>query len=402
MVYSSLKSLLELYPYFVDKSRDSNFTKTRVVWNNRMIELYDDIFKVYLAGKITKHILIWKEQSVDYVYKINFAVSLPNLKKITCYKNDKPIYIEEYEYDDLVDNFYYIYNGNTQNEEETETINFNREYDPDTDDPSDIDPVEYETPIIPEDKFRIDVETYAEYHLSKGYPENDEPMGDIYDHDKSLDDIGAFFNVTRKNYTIRKEVVVESSKGDDNNEVVEEVIYEEVDYKKTEPPYNNRLTEDDYHYMKRLLYYSEHLHDTPLPLLELWKLFGDNINATMTNRERLLCKMFDENKHLLNGVYNETWKPHRWEHKDSMCSFEDEEIFFFANVNNSQPLYGRNINFKFSFFNSLIEDNYDYVYVKAFIELDTGELELPVLLDYHLKQFRQTQNNMPALPLFHI
>ena len=51
MEYDSLKSLLKEYPYFFDKRKTSNFTKTRRIWNNRMKELYDDLFQVYLDSK---------------------------------------------------------------------------------------------------------------------------------------------------------------------------------------------------------------------------------------------------------------------------------------------------------------------------------------------------------------
>ena len=94
MEYDSLKSLLKEYPYFFDKRKTSNFTKTRRIWNNRMKELYDDLFQVYLDSKLRKHILLWKTQEEKYNYTINFAVSIPKLKKVTCYKNNKEIYNE--------------------------------------------------------------------------------------------------------------------------------------------------------------------------------------------------------------------------------------------------------------------------------------------------------------------
>ena len=379
MVYDSLKSLLKEYPYFLDKSMDSNFTKTRIVWNNRLKDLNDDLFLVYLAGKITKHILIWKEQNVEYDYKINFAVSLPNLKKVTCYKNDEIIYMKEYSFEDEVDKFNYIHIDTTQTDEVLDESSNNE------DDDEDIEPIHYDPPIIPEDKFWIDVETYAEYHLQKGFPENDTIQGNLYDHDTSLDLIGELYNLPRKKYYTAFERKTRVPKDDKSSETVEVIVTEEVDYRYTEPAYNNCLSEDDYHYMNRILYYSEHIHDTPLPVLELWKLFGDKINTTMINREDLLCKMYDPKKHLLpNGEIDENWKPHRWEHKDAMCEGEKDEVFFFASVNNSQPLMGRKIKFTFRFFNSLLEENYEYNYIKPFIvDNETGDLiDIGELLNY--------------------
>jgi len=369
MAYNSLKSLLKEYPHFFDKRESSNFTKTRRIWNNRMIELYDDLFQVYLDSKVRKHALIWKTQEEKYNYTIHFAVSIPKLKKITCYKNNTEIYTQEYTQEEEQYLFQYDYNDSTPEVYNDDGSGFNPYYDPFNDDPEHIASIPEERLIIPEDQYHIKIETYDEYTIEKGFPENDEAQGDIFDHDESLDHFGDLLEIPRKTYTYG----------------------EDTDYSLTEPHYNNRLTEDDYNYMNRILYYAEHVHDTPLPLLELWKLFGDDIDASMTNREDLLCKMFSKAKHTPEGgVYDDSWVPEKWEHKDAMGCPREEPVYFFANVNDASPIYGRKIKFTFKFFTSLVETNYDYKYIKVYLNgeeyfytPDTGGDPTSLITDYY-------------------
>ena len=346
MEYDSLKSLLKEYPYFFDKRKTSNFTKTRRIWNNRMKELYDDLFQVYLDSKLRKHILLWKTQEEKYNYTINFAVSIPKLKKVTCYKNNKEIYNEEYTLEEDQSVFQYEHEDSTPEVHNDDGSQFNPDYDPVNDDPEHIANIPETRLLIPEDTYHIKVETYEEYTILKGFPENDTFKGDIFDHDESLDYFGELLEIPRKVYTY----------GDD------------TDYSLTEPPFNNRETEDDYHYMVRILYYAEHIQDTPLPLLELWKLFGDDIDASMTNRKDLLCKMFSKAKHTSpGGVYDENWIPEAWEHKDIMGCPREDPIYFFANVNDASPIYGRKLKFYFKFYNARVEPNYDYKYIRVYL-----------------------------------
>ena len=191
-----------MFPYFFDKSETSNFFKSQSVTNNQLIKVYQAIHDVYESLSLNKKCLIWKTQNEEYNYTINFVANYPYLKSVNCYKNDVLIYSEEYLEEDNVSSFSYSY-------ESSEDIEI-------TD----------ETPIIPQDTFHIIVETHDEYIIKKGFPENDEPIGDIYDHDESLDEIGAFNNIPRKTYIPTN------------------------DYANTEPPYNDRLSEDDYHHYK--------------------------------------------------------------------------------------------------------------------------------------------------------
>ena len=109
MVKNSLQSLLDKFPYFLNKSKDSNFYKVQWVNNENFKLLYNDLFKVYESFHLSKNLLVWKEQSQAYDYQINFVANYPNLKSVTITKNDDLIYMETYQEEDNVNSFEYTY-----------------------------------------------------------------------------------------------------------------------------------------------------------------------------------------------------------------------------------------------------------------------------------------------------
>lgn len=292
-------------------------------------------------------------------------------------------------------------------------------------------------PEIPDDKFVFSVETWDEYKISKGYPENDVDMGDVYDHDRSLDEIGKLNNIPRKNYVI---------------------VEDHSLYPLTEPPYNKYLTEDDYHYMKRIIEYNLrlwislndispndenydnyiellnkigiteeeyklYLKDTKLfrekynPVtLEIWKKYS--VPSTLVNREKYLLKLFDLRKHNVSyspykldedgnpiKIYNkweldedgnplssdggkylykdkwevvtdlsECWIPEKWEHKDKFCEGSKlYKTYFFVEPETLRPLPYENVRCDFKLMNSLAED-LDYDY-HVYLEYYTDDEE---------------------------
>lgn len=330
MPYKSFESLLSKFPYFLNKNWDSNFSKSERVFNSEFKKVYNNLYDVYLASKLRKHVLIWKEQNSGYNYDMYFAVSFPNLKSVCITEHymelvsqevvlddgsikinesmqeiSKDIYTETFNYDDFVNHFEYLHSNTSQT-------------------------------IIPTEKYTITIETWDEYTTTKGFPENPIIVGDEYDHDYSLDAFGEYFRCPRRTY---KEVKTSQ-------------------YPDTIPAYDNQVTEDDYHYMQRLLYYATHLNDTPLPVLEIFKLFSIT-DAQLLNRSRLICRMTDTSKHMENGVYNRGWIPQRWEHKDRWCEGLSDDLFLFANVNNNNLLEGQKFNFTFKILNSKGEEVYN-------------------------------------------
>lgn len=317
MMKKKITELMDMFPYFFDKSESSNFFKSQSVTNNQLLKIYQSLMEVKDSLRLDKNCLIWKEQNVEYDYKINFVVNYPQLKSVKCYKNDTLIYIEEYSEEDNINSFTYTYNSEENNESIDENIENTEEENQE---------------IIPSDTFHIVAESYDEIIIQKGFPENDEIQGNIYDHNLSLDEIGALNGIPRKTYK------------------------ETEDYANTEPPYNNRLTEDDYHYMNRIIEYNLRIHNTPLPVLEIWKEYG--IFSDMINREEYLLKMFDEHMHPYDeetGLVGE-WTPMPWEHKDRLCDLTpDNGKFFFVSSNTLLPVKNQSVIFNFKYLNSLAE-----------------------------------------------
>lgn len=277
---NSLQKLLKKFPVFLNKEIGSNFYKDKKVFNEEMKEIYQSLFIVYLSENLERPLNIWKEQVVENKYIIHFEVKLANLKSVKIHKNDEVIYSKEFLLDNKKDYFKYSYTGNSLNK-------------------------------IPRDIFLLEVTTHDEYSFTKGFPENDTKLNNNFDHDESLDNIGKLLNVPRRQYI----------------QVDDSLLF------KTEPPYNNRLSEDDYHYSERLKYFTIHLHDTPLPLLELWKIYG--IMGTITNRQKKLCKM----------------------DRDVMCTPESfKDYFIFARCSDYSPLIGNTVVFYFKVVNSLGQD----------------------------------------------
>ena len=328
MPKDSLKKLLLKFPHFLDKRAVSNFYKSQYVTNESFKGIYQSLFNVIESFRLDKRLVIWKVQSEPYIYSINFVASYPHLKTVKCYKNDNLIYIETYEDSEKTTNFIYSYNFPQENNSLQEILS---EYDAENQDTLTIP---NDAKIIPDDKFRIEIETYDELKLEKGFPENDTEEGNIYDHDFSLDEIGALHNIPRRTY-------IETS-----------------DYENTEPKYNNRLSEDDYHYMNRIINYILLVRTVPLPVAEIYKLYG--IEAEMLNRERLLIKMFDIEKHPHikdNGkLYVSSWDAEKWEHKDGFCKRSDNnKVFFFVSADNIQPKMFHPVTFHFSFLDIFAE-----------------------------------------------
>ena len=298
----SMKHLLSKFPYFLDKRSVSNFYKSESVFNNRFKEVYNDLFQLGLSFHLSKSLWIYREQSEDYNFKMHFFAFLDHIKQVIILKNDVIIYSKGYTFDENVDTFEYSYTDTSSNK-------------------------------IPTDKYVLKVETYEEYHLEKGFPENDEPQDNVYDHDESLDTIGLFLDVPRKKY----------------------VPVDESEYNRTEPPYHPIITlddgltinatEDDYHYMCRLLEYISRYHTESLPTLEIWKDLG--VDAEIQNREYRLCKMFEESLH------SEGWVPLEWEHKDPQCIVDDESYFLFVTVDNDSPFRGQQVRFTLQVLDSL-------------------------------------------------
>ena len=111
-----MQTLLEMFPYFLDKNETSNFFKSQSVSNAQFQGIWNSLMEVYESFHLQKRCLIWKGQYEPYQYTINFVINFPNLKSINLYKNDELIYSEYFNYEDKVHNFIYSYEGNSLND----------------------------------------------------------------------------------------------------------------------------------------------------------------------------------------------------------------------------------------------------------------------------------------------
>ena len=93
---------------------------------------------------------------------------------------------------------------------------------------------------------------------------------EIFQHDNTLDVIGAKLNIPRWQHT----QVLDPSRLDD-----------------TEPSYFNRFEEDDAHYSNRISTYIGNYGEKYLPELELWKRYG--LPSVLTNRKDVIASQCD-------------------------------------------------------------------------------------------------------------
>lgn len=351
MVYKSFDKLLDKFPYFLNKNKDSNFSKSETVFNEEFKRIYNTLYDAYLASKLDKHILLWKVQEAPFEYDMCFHVSLPDLKSVTVTRHYMEMVVQEIVGDDGT-----VQEMETFEEKHEDIYTETYEYNEHINKFEYLESMTSET-VIPTDKYTISVETWNEYTAVKGFPENSTIQGNEYDHDISLDHFGNILKFPRRTYN----------------------IVEPGDYPNTVPAYDNQQTEDDYHYLQRLLYYTSHLQDTPLPVLEIFKLFSIT-DAQLLNRSRLICRMIDTSKHLENGVYNRGWIPQRWEHKDRWCEGLSDDLFLFANVNNNNLLEGQKFNFTFKILNSKGEEVYNNNTYNTISETIIEESEKPYII----------------------
>ena len=330
-----LKRLLDMFPYFLSRNPESNFVRSQSVSAERFKELYIALRDTYESFRLDKRCLIYKEQDVDYDYTMHFLCNIPLLEYVAVYEEDVLIYEAFFELAEDESYSYMVRENIVDSEGDISTNEYNID--------DDITYLDYSYSstslnIIPTISYHLSVRTFDEYETVKGFPENDEDMDNIYDHDISLDEIGALNNIPRKRYVVTN------------------------DYAKTEPPYNDRLTEDDYHYMQRMLYYNLLVHQTSLPVAEIFKLYG--LEAELINRDRFIIRMFDIFKH--DYYYDETadgdklfvndWIPEPWEHKDRLCETSiDLGEYFYVSANTLQPVRKQKVFFTFEFLNSLME-----------------------------------------------
>lgn len=147
-------------------------------------------------------------------------------------------------------------------------------------------------------EFIVEVVDYEDITYQKGYPENDTLMGDVYDHDTALDNLGLILNLPRKSY----------------------ISYPLSDADKSYPPYYGKevednvvqpCSEDDYYYVQRLKLLKEHMHDTNMGAVLLELIYGYKgitvIDSTVLDNEQLVDHITEQypefEEYIQPGVY---------------------------------------------------------------------------------------------------
>lgn len=355
----SLKKLLKKFPVFLDKNPGSNFYRSESVFNEHYKAICDDLLKTYVGEFISKPVMIHRVQSEPHQYSIHVDIDFTGVSgnKFT------PVYHTEDGDVDVVDpdrvqtpypeRFHLKSVQIYKNEDlySSKTYNYKDEVCSDSFviEQGSVDTV----PVVP---FTVEVETYEEHTFKVGFPENDIAEGNIFDHDVSLDKLGAFLDLPRRVYES-----VPDEWADQTTPPYHPILLQPADGSLHNPyPAFNTLqdesgalsegdktyyrTEDDYHYSRRIAEYAIYYHTVPLPSLEIWKLFGLDLDKdiSLKSRKNQLLKMYEERLH--EDPY---WAPLPWEHKDIQCTQLRKNLFLFVIVDNYEPFVGEDVFFKF-------------------------------------------------------
>jgi len=334
-----IKQILDLYPRFFTKSPKSNHVKYNTALSTEYLNLIREAYVVSLATRLDRPLKLWKEQTIPNTYTMKYEVGLTDIKQVKLYKDNSLSLTGDEILDnnlnelgvykspnilDIDDNIIATFNGsdildingkviatvvgdtiNDINGNIITIINNDKLYDTNLAlfltmdeivEPTNIELIHdsgilplgtdtysgsYATRddinIIPKQKYFIEVTDYHENRLEKGYPENDIPAGDIYDHDEALDTIGINNITPRRKYP-------------NSNLLTEDT------YANTYPPYFLNETEADYWFEERLRIEEQTYGKLPLAATEIFKYLGvypDNhiMPDYPVGRWRQVCKM---------------------------------------------------------------------------------------------------------------
>lgn len=241
---SILQDLLSKYPSFFSQNSNSIHYKYHNTLASILNILKHDTEIIRLTRALKRPLKIWRIQTQPHENIICYNITINNIKHISLYqeeKNKQDTLLTEHSFQEGI-NEYSNYLELTSTE------------------------------IIPKERYYIEVETRSGLIFQKGFPENDTPQGDIYDHDNALDTIGYLYNLKRRKYHPN---------------------IPEADYPYTHPLFCNSQTEWDYYYETRLKNHIRNFGKQPLHLLILESIF--EITPQVTGRWRQIARMNQDN-----------------------------------------------------------------------------------------------------------
>ena len=256
-----------------------------------------------LQYKYNETFLNIRLEEISYHKYLTFRVHEDRIKQILVRKNDKPVYRQSFINDEIEkfpslekscyayldvsvinEDTYGQYEYTAHDDIEDGEPNFGDIYFADVEENKyvfrlPLSDSDFDEKGIIKDTYDLEVTTYEKRYrclqeydkvYTKRYCGYDNTLGDCFDHDYSLDIIGALLNVPRFRFY---------------------QIYRKNNYylSRTYPAYYNRATESDYDYMKRIQYYISNYNHINFPVLEFWKYY--HTDASIRSRKRIVGEM---------------------------------------------------------------------------------------------------------------
>jgi hypothetical protein len=235
------------YPLFFDNNKDSVHSRYNHVLAD-VLDVYNhDKRLVELAGRLVRPLKLWQEEDGS----LCFHVSLENAKHIKLYKEvNKDVY--ELVFEKELEKVYDVYNGVYKAENNDNTII---------------------------KCYFLEVETVDGLVFRKGYPENHQLQGNVFDHDQALDNQGQLYQIPR------------------------------------------RKNEHDYTYETRIKDYLKRYGYIPLPVLELERIL--KVKPVIKGRWDMVARMDidvmdpEDEKYMASNEYNSSVYGVRVDSKES-------------------------------------------------------------------------------------
>lgn len=142
-------------------------------------------------------------------------------------------------------------------------------------------------------RFLVTVSDYDDVTLRKGYPENDDRLGDLYDHDEFIDRMGGLVGLPRKKY----------------------ISYNLSDASSSLPPFMGKqvtggvvgeCTEDDYYYLERIRLFVSQFGKQNLASLLLQLIYGYSdiveVNSTLLENQQLVDNLNTQDPSFIENI----------------------------------------------------------------------------------------------------